>query len=144
MQFNAFALMLSISGKSGVMEFRDRAGNQIVAKQRLLIEQLRADFSQVTFASFKPVAAGALRPPGQQRALGAIRLAVGMRRKGFNLFVSGQAGSGRHELVRSILREEGSLKDPPSDWVYLNNFDQPEKPIALDSAQAMLIADMNV
>ncbi len=114
------------------MEFRDRAGNQIVAKQRLSIEQLRADFSQVTFASFKPIAAGALRPPGQQRALGAIRLAVGMRRKGFNLFVSGQAGSGRHELVRSVLREEGNLKDLPSDWVYLNNFDQPEKPIALE------------
>ena len=68
---------------------------------------------------------------GQGRAEAAVDFGVGMARDGYNLFVMGPAGSGRHTLVRKALdaRVEGVAR--PSDWVYVNNFSQTHRPIAI-------------
>ena len=65
---------------------------------------------------------------GQARALDAIRLAAEVRHKGFNLFVLGPEGTGRHAAVRHLLDEEAGKRPPPDDWVYVNNFEQEHKP----------------
>jgi lon-related putative ATP-dependent protease len=68
---------------------------------------------------------------GQPRAVAAVQLGIGMRRDGFNIFAFGPAGTGKQSLVRHFL-EERAAKDPvPSDWCYVNNFEQPWKPRAL-------------
>ncbi len=68
---------------------------------------------------------------GQQRALDAIRMAAKIRHHDFNLFVLGNPGSGRHTAVRSLLEQEADNRPAPNDWVYVNNFDAPHKPIAI-------------
>lgn len=68
---------------------------------------------------------------GQDRATDAIRLSARIGRKGFNLFVLGAKGAGRRETVDRLLRDEAEGRPVPSDWVYVNNFDTPEKPRAL-------------
>lgn len=68
---------------------------------------------------------------GQDRAVDAIRLAAGISHRGFNLFVLGPVGTGRHRAVDTLLQEEASKRPVPSDWVYVNNFDTPHKPQAL-------------
>ncbi len=70
--------------------------------------------------------------PGQDRALGAIRMAAGMAHPDFNVFVLGNPGSGRHSAARALLRDAADAKPVPNDWVYVNNFDAPHKPIALE------------
>lgn len=67
----------------------------------------------------------------QPRARDAIVFGVGLDRPGYNLFVIGPPQTRMHEVVRRII--ETSLKDrkPPSDWVYVNNFKDPNKPIAI-------------
>jgi hypothetical protein len=70
--------------------------------------------------------------PGQQRATDAIELAVGMEREGYNLFVMGPAGCGRHTLVRQRIETRAEGAPRPSDWVYVNNFAQPHRPIAIE------------
>lgn len=70
--------------------------------------------------------------PGQQRATDAIELAVGMDREGYNLFVMGPAGCGRHTLVRQRIEARAGEAPRPADWVYVNNFAQPHRPIAIE------------
>lgn len=68
---------------------------------------------------------------GQDRALEAIGLAAEMRHKRFNLYVAGPEGSGRHRAVLSRLNEEAKTRPTPSDWVYVHNFETPDKPRAI-------------
>lgn len=68
---------------------------------------------------------------GQQRALGAIEFGVGMRHEGFNLYVMGSTGLGRHTLVHEALRKERQSKHAVRDWCYVANFQQPHSPYAL-------------
>ncbi|MBE0622705.1 MAG: AAA family ATPase [Burkholderiales bacterium] len=70
--------------------------------------------------------------PGQERATDAIELAIGIEREGYNLFVMGSAGCGRHTLVRQRIEARAKGAPRPSDWVYVNNFVQPQHPIAIE------------
>lgn len=64
----------------------------------------------------------------QPRAVDAIRLALDMPRAGYNLFVLGEPGSGRHAIIARLLEAE-RLRDPvPADWCYIWNFDHPAQP----------------
>ncbi|MBS4097076.1 MAG: AAA family ATPase [Sulfuricella sp.] len=67
----------------------------------------------------------------QARAEGAVRFGIGMRRDGYNLFAFGPAGVGKHTLVRGYLENQASREPTPSDWCYVNNFEQIHRPRAL-------------
>ncbi|HLF58926.1 MAG TPA: ATP-binding protein, partial [Alphaproteobacteria bacterium] len=68
---------------------------------------------------------------GQARAIEAVTFGIGMRRQGYNLFLLGPAGIGKHTLARQFLDRQAKAGPPPSDWCYINNFDGPGKPRAL-------------
>lgn len=68
---------------------------------------------------------------GQERASKAIDFGLGMRKKGYNIFVMGQSGTGRNSYVKFITGEKASAESRPSDWVYVYNFKTPHMPIAL-------------
>ncbi|MGK2740735.1 Lon protease family protein [Tepidicaulis sp. LMO-SS28] len=69
---------------------------------------------------------------GQERALEALRFGTRIKRKGYNLFVLGAAGAGKHSAVIGYLQNEAKKQKPPSDWVYVNNFETSHKPTALE------------
>ena len=68
---------------------------------------------------------------GQARATEAIQFGIGIRREGYNLFVLGAPGTGRRTVVRQFLERRAAAEPIPSDWCYVNNFEQPHKPRAL-------------
>ncbi|MBX7056766.1 MAG: AAA family ATPase [Leptospirales bacterium] len=68
---------------------------------------------------------------GQERAQEAIRFALGIDRPGYNLYVLGDAGSGRHTAVRMLLESRAGQGAQPEDWVYVNNFGDPGRPLAI-------------
>ncbi|WP_456387550.1 Lon protease family protein [Profundibacter sp.] len=68
---------------------------------------------------------------GQDRALKAIDLAAGIKHPSFNLYALGPAGTGRHSAVIRSLEAQACRRSLPQDWVYVNNFQAPHKPIAL-------------
>lgn len=70
-------------------------------------------------------------PLGQDRAIDAIRFGIGVEREGYNVFVLGRLGSGRHGLVKELVTERAREKGPPADWCYVNNFKDPERPNTL-------------
>lgn len=68
---------------------------------------------------------------GQDRAVEALTFGIGIRRDGYNLFVLGPPGTGRHSMVRDYLQRRAASEPTPDEWVYVNNFTQPHRPNAL-------------
>ncbi|HSM42077.1 MAG TPA: ATP-binding protein [Afifellaceae bacterium] len=68
---------------------------------------------------------------GQSRALDALSFGTAIRRRGYNLFVIGGPGFGRHRAVRQFLEERAATEERPDEWVYVNNFRTSRNPRAL-------------
>ena len=68
---------------------------------------------------------------GQNRALDAIRLAIGIDAPGYNVFVSGLRTRNERESALRLLDEKAATMPTPGDWVYVNNFRSPEAPVAI-------------
>ncbi len=68
---------------------------------------------------------------GQDRAVKAVHFGIGVQREGYNLYVMGPSGMGKHTMVRQFLEQKASAQSHPPDWCYVNNFKQPHKPKAL-------------
>ncbi|SHJ62321.1 Lon protease family protein [Paramaledivibacter caminithermalis] len=69
---------------------------------------------------------------GQERASKALDFGLSIKKKGYNIFVSGQSGTGRNSYVKLITEEKASKKKVPDDWVYVYNFKNPHSPMALN------------
>jgi len=90
-----------------------------------------ADLSQLAFATtadIKPIE----EMVGQDRAAQAIRFGTGIGRPGFNLFVIGPPGAAMQDAVTAILKTQARAQPSPKDWVYVNNFTDSDKPIAIE------------
>jgi lon-related putative ATP-dependent protease len=74
---------------------------------------------------------GPTEPVGQTRAVEAANFGLGMRRDGYNLFVHGPPGLGKHALVRQMIESRAVHETKAPDWCYVNNFNEANKPIAL-------------
>ncbi len=68
---------------------------------------------------------------GQERGVEAFRFGMGMAKKGYNIFVTGQPGSGRLATVKRLLAELAATDGVPDDLCYANNFERPEQPVLL-------------
>jgi hypothetical protein len=68
---------------------------------------------------------------GQQRALRSIDFSLGMPDAGFNLFISGETGTGRASTISKILEKRARSESPPMDWCYVNNFKSSDNPVCL-------------
>jgi len=90
---------------------------------------------------------------GQARALEAIQFGTRVDKAGFNLFVIGPNGARMQDAVKALLAEEARKGPSPSDWVYVNNFADAERPVAIElptgrarkfnDAMRKLIDDLN-
>jgi lon-related putative ATP-dependent protease len=68
---------------------------------------------------------------GQERALKAIEFGATIKAADFNMFVLGPPASGKSTAVRSYLERKAKSESTPADWVYVNNFDNHNRPLAL-------------
>jgi predicted ATP-dependent protease len=68
---------------------------------------------------------------GQKRALRSIEFGLGVDGSGFNLYVSGETGTGRTSTIASILHKRAQSEPQPHDWVYVNNFKDIDSAISL-------------
>jgi lon-related putative ATP-dependent protease len=68
---------------------------------------------------------------GQERAVEAIRFGIGIQREGYNLFALGLSGTGKRTTIGQFLEQKAASEPIPPDWVYVNNFEQPHKPHAI-------------
>jgi ATP-dependent Lon protease len=65
---------------------------------------------------------------GQNRAMEALRLGLTMKSEGYNIFVTGDVGSGRSTVVRRMLDALDRGETAPADLVYVHNFQDSDQP----------------
>jgi predicted ATP-dependent protease len=98
----------------------------------------RCDLSAVAFETTRELAplAGLI---GQERALEAVSMGVGLRARGYNVFALGPAGIGKRSLVEQLLAVQ-PRQAPRYDWCYVNNFKEEHRPRALQLPPGIGIA----
>lgn len=77
---------------------------------------------------------------GQDRAVKALEIGLGLNSPGYNIFVTGLTGTGKSTVIRSHLitavsngfGDRGELQ--VFDWCYVYNFSQPDQPRAIQLA----------
>ncbi len=68
---------------------------------------------------------------GQERAMEAIDLGVSVPHRGYNLYLMGSAGLGKHALIEGVLEQCRHESPAPDDWCYVADFNSPQRPNAL-------------
>ena len=69
---------------------------------------------------------------GQSRALEAMHFGIGITNSGYNIYALGPAGFGKHSATTHLLTEHSRDQPPPPDWCYVYNFDDPQRPSAIE------------
>ena len=70
-------------------------------------------------------------PLGQARAVEALDFGLTMTGPGFNIYASGPIGTGKWDIIRKRVQYFASSASPPSDWCYVNNFQDSSAPLCL-------------
>ncbi len=98
----------------------------------LLPDALRTVCSNELF-DFDTTEALADLPDGleQARADEALRFGLAMAHPGYNVYVLGESGTGRHAIVTRLLRELAAGRDTPPDLCYVHNFEDAQRPSLL-------------
>lgn len=68
---------------------------------------------------------------GQDRAVQSIEFGLKMKQKGYNIYVAGASGIGRTSYTKSLIVKNIKRNENLKDWLYVNNFKNPNEPIAL-------------
>lgn len=93
--------------------------------------RLRTDPTRLPFQT-----TASLPPPeaiiGQERAREAMELALEIPDGRYNLYISGEPGTGRTHAALTLVRAVANTRHPQHDWVYVYNFEAPEEPLALE------------
>jgi len=71
---------------------------------------------------------------GQGRAVKALKFGLDIKDLGFNIYVAGLPGTGRETAVKDFLEDVAKAKPVPSDWCYVNNFQNSYEPKAIELA----------
>ena len=83
---------------------------------------------------------------GQERAVSALEIGLAIEAAGFNVFVSGVAGTGRNSALRTYLDRIAVGRPNPPDWGFVYNFQDPYQPTPVQLPCGMmrdLSRDMN-
>ncbi|HVO91957.1 MAG TPA: Lon-like protease helical domain-containing protein, partial [Terriglobales bacterium] len=109
----------------------ETSGKTNLSARELKAQQLRFS-SQLTgaFTSTRDLSR-ATEFVGQERALAALELGLGVGGSGYNIFVSGLTGAEKLETLRRWVTERAAISPTPGDWVYVHNFKQPDAPRAI-------------
>ena len=68
---------------------------------------------------------------GQNRALEAVSFGLDIPSAGYNIFVHGDPGSGKHNAIKAFVQNRAVNDARANDWLYVQNFDVEHKPVAL-------------
>lgn len=95
-------------------------------------EQLRRayDASSLQFKTTAEVSP-ATRIIGQPRGVKAIEFGLNMKTAGYNIYVLGASGTGRTTAIQKFVEGRATSDPVPPDWVYVHNFLEPDKPVAI-------------
>lgn len=68
---------------------------------------------------------------GQDRALHALLFGINITSHNYHIYALGPVGTGKTSIIKKILEKVSLEKTIPDDWLYVNNFENHDKPHAL-------------
>ncbi len=68
----------------------------------------------------------------QERALSALSLGLRLEDLDVHIYVAGEVELGSEYLVKVLTEEEARRRPTPSDWCYVYNFEDPDRPLPLE------------
>lgn len=74
---------------------------------------------------------------GQERAFKALSFGLDISNPGYNIFLSGVAGTGKSTLAKETILKKAKKEPAPSDWCYVHNFKQPDVPRVIELPAGM-------
>ena len=74
---------------------------------------------------------------GQDRAVEALSLGLIMKKKGYNIYITGPAGTGRTTFARIFAEKKAREEATPPDLMYIYNFENPKCPKILQLPPGM-------
>jgi predicted ATP-dependent protease len=111
-------------------------------KRPLAAEQVRLVCDQSLFA----FTTTAELPPsdsviGQPRGLRSLAFGLRVQGEGYNIFMMGPTGAGRTTALEQLVQKQARQQPVPPDWLYITNFDLPERPqaVALPAGQGRVL-----
>lgn len=69
---------------------------------------------------------------GQQRAARALEFGLSVRLDGYNIYMAGEPGQGKTRYALECARKYASRMPVPDDWCYVYNFEDPNRPRAIN------------
>jgi len=102
--------------------------------QKLTAEELykRCDFGEFNFKSTDDLDHDNYTFLGQERARTSADFGIRMKQDGYNIYALGPEEVDKKSLLESLVNREAGELDVPDDWVYVCNFEDEQKPIALN------------
>lgn len=111
---------------------QNRKSQPIDTGSRLTIEKLnhRVDPRLLPFETTNDleVLGGVIE---QERALEALETGLKIRKRNFNIYISGASGTGKSSILKGLIEREAAKLPPPPDWCLVFNFKRPENPLVL-------------
>ncbi len=103
------------------------------SKKSLDPGKLRAclDIGRVPFESSTDIASKGSMDSFQPRAIQALTMALRLKGNEYNVYVAGQPNMGRTHFVKGFLEPRAARAKTPPDWIYLYNFEDEDRPLAL-------------
>ncbi|MEZ0535722.1 Lon protease family protein [Caldicellulosiruptoraceae bacterium PP1] len=68
---------------------------------------------------------------GQGRAKKAFEFGLIVNKKGYNLYLCGQTGTGKTSYALERISKLALSRNTPNDWVYIYNFSTPDEPLSV-------------
>lgn len=68
---------------------------------------------------------------GQERAVRAMRFGLSISAPGYNIYMAGSPGTGKSTYAQAVVSQAAVKGTVPDDWCYINNFDDPDRPLAV-------------
>ncbi len=65
---------------------------------------------------------------GQNRAADSLDFGMRVGKKGYNIFMAGESGTGKSTYAENMTEEKAAEMEQPKDILYVFNFSEPEKP----------------
>lgn len=100
--------------------------------KELAVEQLRRVCDESIFKFKSTAELSALEVIiGQERAVRATTFGVGIESPGYHMFALGPSGTGKTTMIKDLLERKSADQPVPDEWCYVNNFEDADKPHAL-------------
>lgn len=99
-------------------------------KYKIKISNLEYDFSgaDLSFDTTEELSAIDEEIIGQDRAASSLDFGMRVNKKGYNIFMAGESGTGKSTYAENMAEEKASEMDQPKDILYVFNFSEPEVP----------------